>query len=485
MLKCTYPNCNRTLNNREALIEHIAVHSNNANFQIKCPFNCPSNFLCYQKFKIHAKKEHRITETNTEIRTYNETYCCNYDLCEGQIFHSRIELINHLDTHRSDLNCLYCDYNTKKIKTYNSHLSTYHRNDTYLQIKEEFRVVKNKFFDDENEAMDTYSPFENNINANQPVGNDFTVEDEMNDLYQTTYMKYNSVNLIPAYVCDQIFNDMNAFVSLNNRDIVEMVKLLSKDKPELAAFSNAIISNIEIAGTFERVHLNNKSDLASLTWKRKTKMYVEPVEISLPGGEKFHYIPILKNIQALLRNLEINSEYFKEKDTTEADLIDSFEKSQKFKEWLRGGLDKNSVQIKLFIDAFTNVLGDGRKKYKQQGVYYKINNFDKSLGSKNYYTQLAVLFDNELVAKYGYEIILKCLIDDIKILESEGIEVVVTYEQPTEQNIEPKKINLKGSIIYVCADNLGANSVCGLIENFGTQTNGIYIYYFSSYSFFT
>ncbi len=84
-----------------------------------------------------------------------------------------------------------------------------------------------------------------------------------------------------------------------------------------------------------------------------------------------------------------------------------------------------------------------------------------------------MLFVNELVTKYGYELILKCLIDDIKFLESEGLEVMVTYEQPTEQNTESKKVNLKGSIIYVCVDNLGANSVCGLIENYGTQTNGI------------
>lgn len=197
--------------------------------------------------------------------------------------------------------------------------------------------------------------------SDRPVNDfDFTVEDDLNDMYQTTYMKYNAVHLIPGYFTEAIFEDIESFVDLNNRDIIELIKLMRKGKDELAAFSTAIITHIERAGTYERVHKQNKGDLAALTWIKKTKMFVEPVEQVLPDGEKFHYIPILKNIKALLNNKEIHVEYFKEKEVSDECVIDCFEKSDTFKRWLKHGLNKHSVQIKLFIDAFTttNVLGN-------------------------------------------------------------------------------------------------------------------------------
>lgn len=84
------------------------------------------------------------------------------------------------------------------------------------------------------------------------------------------------------------------------------------------------------------------------------------------------------------------------------------------------------------------------------------------------FTQLALLFDNEFVVKYGYSKLLKCLIDDLRTLETTGI------------TIDNK--NIKGGIIYFCADNLGANSACGLIESFSSASNGnipiIFVYSF-------
>jgi hypothetical protein len=65
------------------------------------------------------------------------------------------------------------------------------------------------------------------------------------------------------------------------------------------------------------------------------------------------------------------------------------------------------------------------------------------LQSKDYSTQLAVLFDNAYIKKYGYDRILDRLIKDLEILETVGIE------------IDGKMI--KGSITYVCADSLGFN----------------------------
>ena len=105
-------------------------------------------------------------------------------------------------------------------------------------------------------------------------------------------------------------------------------------------------------------------------------------------------------------------------------------------------MEELSFQLKLYIDAFTttNPLADLRKKYKLQGLYYKLDNLDFALQSKDS-TQLAVLFDDAYIKKYGYDRILDCLNKDLESLESVGIEVGGKM--------------IKGTISYVCADSLG------------------------------
>lgn len=127
---------------------------------------------------------------------------------------------------------------------------------------------------------------------------------------------------------------------------------------------------------------------------------------------------------ALFNNKEIKNEYFKQKPASNGKIA-LFEDSDRFKNTSLFSLNKNAIQLKLFIDAFTttNVLGDLKKNYKQQGGHYRLNNLDISLQSKDYFTQLAVLFDNQYVEKYGYMRLLKNLVNDIKILEKTGIQV--------------------------------------------------------------
>jgi hypothetical protein len=53
------------------------------------------------------------------------------------------------------------------------------------------------------------------------------------------------------------------------------------------------------------------------------------------------------------------------------------------------------------------------------------------------------------------------LLDDLKILENEGINVV--YKART--------INLKGTISYIAQDNLASNGIGGFIESFGSNVS--------------
>lgn len=71
---------------------------------------------------------------------------------------------------------------------------------------------------------------------------------------------------------------------------------------------------------------------------------------------------------------------------------------------------------------------------------------------------MALLFDDLLIAKYGYEKILTRLIHDLKVLETVGILI--------------DGLLIRGTISYICADSLGANSIFGLVESFDVNVTG-------------
>lgn len=67
---------------------------------------------------------------------------------------------------------------------------------------------------------------------------------------------------------------------------------------------------------------------------------------------------------------------------------------------------------------------------------------------------VVALFHSQDLRKYGFDEILKPLIDDVKTLEMEGIEVPFS-DSP-----------LRGTVIQVTGDNLGLHGLFGLVESF-------------------
>lgn len=479
-MDCNYHTCTKKLRNKAQLVEHFFVHSKDAHFKMLCPF-CPTKFNDYNVFKQHAKALHL---DNLILRTKNdlpEIYVCNDDLCSSLKFNNQSDLINHLETHlnvnKNEIECLYCENSYANKNSYRKHASHYHRGVGFKQVKNSFKFIpieNNNNNDDiemndleldniqpidlEHNNLATVENNQTNVSVNETSNSDTNIE-ELCDLYNKTYLKYNSLHMIPNYVCSEIFEDIGNFISLNNSIIINTIRLLVGNNVEFKKIANKIIDHINIANTYELVHKKNKNESNRLTWKQKTNRYVEPVQINLDDQDKFHYVPILSNIKALLNNEQIKYEYFKTKNSS--DKIRSIETANFFKNNKFFLNNKDAIQIKLYIDAFTttNVLGPNKNNYKQHGVYYKINNIPFNLQSKNYVTQLALLFDNNYLIKYGYDRILHCLVQDLKTLETQGIII--------------GDRNLLGSIIYLCADNLGANSICGFVESFGCRTSGL------------
>lgn len=86
-------------------------------------------------------------------------------------------------------------------------------------------------------------------------------------------------------------------------------------------------------------------------------------------------------------------------------------------------------------------------------VYWLISNLPAQYTSSVQCIYLTCLCNSSDVNNYGYDAIFQPLIKDIQVLEEEGLYV------------QKLGTSVKGSVLYVSADNLGAHSLAGFQES--------------------
>ncbi|KAA8580464.1 hypothetical protein FQN60_005999, partial [Etheostoma spectabile] len=101
-----------------------------------------------------------------------------------------------------------------------------------------------------------------------------------------------------------------------------------------------------------------------------------------------------------------------------------------------------------------NPLGTSRKKHQICGVYWTLGNLPASFHSALSNIYLAALIRSEDVKCYGYDSVLKPLVDDLITLEQEGLFISKLGK------------SVKGFVHCIVADNLGAHGIAGFVESF-------------------
>uniref|UniRef100_A0A1B0D2M7 Uncharacterized protein n=1 Tax=Phlebotomus papatasi TaxID=29031 RepID=A0A1B0D2M7_PHLPP len=120
-----------------------------------------------------------------------------------------------------------------------------------------------------------------------------------------------------------------------------------------------------------------------------------------------------------------------------------------------------NIQLLIFQDAFEvcNPIGAARLKNKLIGVYLSVGNLKKYNRSQVNNLYLIALCNESNFKYFGPNKILNELVNDIKILERIGINVM-------HENVS---YNLRGSLFAILGDNLGSHQIGGFVENFSTS----------------
>lgn len=175
----------------------------------------------------------------------------------------------------------------------------------------------------------------------------------------------------------------------------------------------------------------------------------------VPVKETYVYVPILETSKFMCQNVDVcrlQTEFTGRQKSPFEDFCDGryFQSHPLFSK------HPSALQIQAYYDEFETANPPGFKRgvHKVGALYFVLRNLPPKFNSRLMNIHLIALFHAQDVKKYGFDPILEPLICDIKILESDGIELPISTSR------------VYGSICQVIGDNLGMHSILGFTESF-------------------
>lgn len=269
---------------------------------------------------------------------------------------------------------------------------------------------------------------------------------------------------IPLSTIVSIVENVDELISL----MFEKIRLFlpQGDREECNNFFNAVISSIEKFNSTYKIK------------KTFSENIVKPVEIAVGvrTDQVFHkisntyleknvtdtfaYIPILDTLTALLKNKHIQK-YFTTDfiSLSKSNHLESIYDSEYYQNSTFFQENPNAIQIQLYFDEFecTAPLGSKTGIHKIGAIYFIIRNIpSKYLGQLDN-INLAACFCSSDLKKYSINTFLKPIITDLQVLENDGIAVSFLPQ------------HLKGTLVALSFDNLGGNTLSGMVESFSAN----------------
>lgn len=437
---------------------HLYLHRGIKYSGFSCAFlNCNRIFNLYSKFKNHFQRTHtnKANET-TEGESANilQNLACNVSCSVENCDYKEINFINfkkHMYTHLQYGKQMLCPLRqfcrSDTIFSNKQHLSThFHRKHIYTDL----------FVEQANQIM-----LNDNVDSTPPPQNE-NVEDnfsEIEDVAENIEEEYTRalaslyLSLQAKYfLCDETLKSLiNGLLDL---EILNCKYLNSEGRLDS-----------DTKTLFQKVHDIKTGELRSCYMRKKfyTKNfnYITPVPINLgmlDGQDSyFYYIPILDTLKSLLNDKNV---YKKTKTNyaPDARIYEDISSGSATKNNIFFEKEINGLKIILYQDTFqiVNPLGPARNMYKIVGIYMTIANLPSWHRTKVEKIKLVGLCYEYQIKIFSFTKIFDCILKDLKILESDGIQ------------LNSGEI-IKGILIAVICDNLGAHQIGGFVQSFNTN----------------
>lgn len=320
------------------------------------------------------------------------------------------------------------------------------------------------------------SGIENTQFSNEHQCSDFTVvnnEQKLDDDVHLVESCLHNITLelkknnVPNGITQKIFNYFSEVIEITSQTTASFensstcsscnysVKFFNRFKQSLSAYSTTYKRNKSFANTIVHPREISVGIRKERVFNKSIGKYIETNVAS-----KFMYIPFLETLKLLLLNQEFRNLLNKSKEKNK-DLYKDLNDGSLF---LKNGLFRrhpNALQIQLYYDEFetTNPLGSKTGSHKMGALYFLIRNLPPFCNSKLCNIHLLALFYSQDLKNIDFNAILKPIVDDLKILEDEGITIEVDSCSQVYY----------GSLCALSFDNLGGNVLFGLVESFSAN----------------
>jgi len=270
-------------------------------------------------------------------------------------------------------------------------------------------------------------------------------------------LKLREKHVLPALVTQDVIDQMSSVVSYVHDTYKSVFRTFCTDH-------NATIEDTSVAGillqdksVYSDVFDGIDTDYKLNSFIRSNFSYAAPVEYSLgntPNGKPagFQYIPVQENLRVMLSNSEVLHHILSQQDFSmeSHDAMFSYVNGTVYEQHPFFGQNPNALRLHFYADEFEvcNSIGSKRGKHKVFAVYFLLGNLDQKYWSELKFIHLCMLM--------RYANIFTALIDELKMLSTEGFEVTV----------DGQVHKFHAALATVSADNLSAHSVAGFQRHF-------------------
>ena len=436
----------------------------------------------------HIRESHSKEGKEGGSKVVQDVECrCDLVSCHGMKFRSVAMLMTHLNTFhkKEERNCIFEQCTTRFAAGSNSrnHFRIKHKLPGFLKLKERHilehvedsnenqmvvestqnfdgvddaeaeSVVQDEFYE-ENDLFEDVDNVQDSAEFRE-TSNNFFMMQYADFLNRLTHLKY-----IPQKNVTDIANEYRRN-SEKARDVRE--KKLRNALLKVPGISekqiDAIVEESIVDDDFMKAQNELNTEYKRKKFIQQNFKYVAPVEIVLNSNEVklgaskdvIHYIPVKESLKNLLEDESLIRVFEQERGKSRKDdgVLRDFRDGSAFKESDYFKDNPGAYASHFYSDAveLTNPLGASKGRHKIVQVFYTLCQIPKSQRSQIDRIQVCMIFKEKLIKKYGFDVIFKDLVKDLR-----DLEVGMTINYPTERRVQ------MGLLAY-SADNLEAHSL--------------------------
>lgn len=187
--------------------------------------------------------------------------------------------------------------------------------------------------------------------------------------------------------------------------------------------------------------------------------YVEPETVVVGckdtgKQDSYQYIPLKSQLRHLASLPQLHSCIFEDEGETSSKITDVFDGTA------HSQRKKNTLYLAISYDDFevANPLGSAAGVHKLAALHFSLLNVPVEHRSKVDSIHLLVLSLSSVVAEYGWSVVLKRLLDDLKELYTTGMKV----------NMHGKMVTVYAELLFLPCDNLAVHNIAGFVANFSS-----------------